>query len=103
MNLHQTIKCPHCLGTNFTAKYESTYVYSYKIDCPGSDESNTAHDPVPFLFDDRKQKDSRQYIECTHCKAKYPCEFTLDSENVDFTILKKAIRANYTDEVEFWG
>lgn len=100
MNLHQTIKCPNCSGTNFVAKFESTYVYSYKIDSP---ESNTANDPVPFLFDDRKQTDSKQYIVCSDCNAKYPCEFTMDSEHVDFTILKKAIRANYTKDIEFWG
>jgi hypothetical protein len=100
MDLHQKIKCPHCQGTHFTAKYESTYVYSYKIDSP---ESNTADTPAPYLFDNREQKGNRQYIECDHCKAKYPCEFTMDSEHVDFTILQKAIRANYTEDVGFWG
>lgn len=100
MNLHQTIKCPHCSGTHFTAKYESTYVYSYKIDSP---ESNTADSPVPYLFDNREQTNAKQYIECNNCKTKYPCEFTMDSENVDFTILQKAIRANYTKDIEFWG
>ena len=100
MDLHQTIKCPHCQSTKFTAKYESTYVYSYKIDSP---ESKTAESPVPYLFDNREQKDASQYIECDQCKAKFPCEFTMDAEHVDFTILQKAVRANYTKDIDFWG
>ncbi|MDF2613248.1 MAG: hypothetical protein K0S71_1034 [Clostridia bacterium] len=103
MHLHQTLKCPKCQGENFTAKYESTYVYSYKIDLPETDRSNTADDPVPYLFDNREQKGSTQYIECDHCKTKFPCEFTMDSKDVDFTIVQKAIRGNYVEDIGFWG
>jgi len=103
MQLHRTLQCPKCSSKNFTAKYESTYVYSYKIDPPEAEQNNTSDNAVPFLFDDRKQKDSTQYFECDDCGAKYPCEFTMDAKEVDFTILKKAIRGNYTENIDFWG
>lgn len=103
MQIDETLRCPKCSGTDFIARYESTYVYSYKIEPTENDTIDTVPDAVPFLFDDREQKGSRQYIECCSCKAKYPCEFTMDSKHVDFTIVQKAIRANYATDIEFWG
>ncbi len=98
MKLRQDMQCPKCSGKDFTAKYESTYVYSYTIDMNDDEADN-----LPFLFDNRQKKDSKQYIECNGCKAQYPCEFTMGSEHMDFTILQKAVRGNYVDDVEFWG
>lgn len=104
MHIDESLQCPKCSGTDFIARYESTYVYSYKIETPSNNGSHdTTPDAVPFLFDDREQKGSKQYIECCHCKAKYPCEFTIDAKHVDFTIVQKAIRGNYATDVEFWG
>lgn len=103
MKLHHTIRCPQCSGENFTAKYESTYIYSYKIEPPENQDNNHENHTLPFLFDDREQKSSKQYIECDDCGAKYSCEFTLGSKQLDFTIVKKAIHSKYTERPEFWG
>lgn len=103
MELHKSIQCPQCSGKSFTAKYESTYIYSYKIEPPDSEKDNRDNDAYPFLFDNREQMNSKQYIECRDCKAKYPCQFTLDSKQVDFTIVQKAIRGDYAEKPEFFG
>lgn len=102
MQLLREIACPRCSSKNFSAKYESTYVYSYKIEPPNSAEPKEENG-LSFLFDNREQKGSKQYIECLECKAQYPCEFTMDSKNIDFTILSKAIRSNYVEKPEFFG
>ncbi len=103
MKVNESIMCPHCHHAQFTAKYEATYVYSYNIDTSNTSQSNSDDTPAPFLFDNREQKDFKQYIECNYCHAKYPCTFSLDSDQVNFTILQKAIRANHTENIEFWG
>ncbi|WP_026478413.1 hypothetical protein [Alkaliphilus transvaalensis] len=102
MKLHQEITCPQCLNNGFTAKYESTYVYSYKIE-EHNQGKKSEDDVLPFLFDNREQKDAKQYIECGHCHAQYPCRFTLDSNRIDFTIVQKALRGDYAKEPEFFG
>lgn len=102
MRLDRKIQCPKCSGNDFRAIFESTYVYSYKIDSP-KDISHKENDSLPFLFDNREQKNSKQYIECCECSSKYPCEFTMDSKHIDFTILSKAVRSDYVDKPEFLG
>ena len=102
MELHQAIQCPQCSSEDFTAKYESTYVYSYKIESDDHKKDLDDH-TLPFMFDNREQKDSKQYIECSDCGAQYPCRFTLDSEQVDFTIVQKALRGDYAEKPEFFG
>ncbi|MBM7616227.1 hypothetical protein [Alkaliphilus hydrothermalis] len=101
MELHQAIQCPQCSNENFLAKYESTYVYSYKIE--SDDTKNAVDNTLPFMFDNREQKNAKQYIECRDCGAQYPCHFTLDSEQVDFTIVQKALRGDYAENPEFFG
>ncbi|MDR5658958.1 hypothetical protein RH915_05605 [Serpentinicella sp. ANB-PHB4] len=106
MKLNSKIHCPQCEGKNFVAKYESTYVYSYKIQNPDSKEVNPViknEEALPFLFDNREQKNASQYIECDDCGEKYPCEFTMDAKQIDFTILQKAIRSDHVDQPYFFG
>lgn len=103
MNINETITCPYCHNSHFTAKYEATYVYSYHIDTSSMASSNSDDIPAPFLFDNREQKDFKQYIECDQCKTKYPCEFSLDTDKINYTILQKAIRASHTNNIKFWG
>ncbi|QUH27063.1 hypothetical protein [Serpentinicella alkaliphila] len=102
MQLLREIACPKCLSKKFSVKYESTYVYSYKIEPPNSTEPKDENG-LSFLFDNREQKGFKQYIECLECKTQYPCQFTMDSKNIDFTILSKAIRSNYVEKPEFFG
>ncbi len=103
MKLERSIKCPNCDAQRFTAKYETTYVYSYKIDMENNKKLVAKDEPLPFLFDNREQCNPKQYIECDNCGIKYPCEFSMNSKEVDFTILRKAIRADHADEPEYWG
>ncbi|MCC5908903.1 MAG: hypothetical protein JJT76_00455 [Clostridiaceae bacterium] len=103
MQLHKVIQCPQCSGKSFTAKYESTYVYSYKIEPAEGKEIDDGTNTLPFLFDNRDQKNAKQYIECGDCKAQYACEFTLDSKHLDFTILQKAIRGDHAEKPGFFG
>ncbi len=100
MNLNEKIFCPKCTSVDFTAKYESTYVYSYNINSPR--ETGNKHEGVslPFLFDKREQKNARQFIECNNCATRFPCTFSLNSEPLNFTIVKKAIHDNYTETPE---
>lgn len=103
MKLDKSIECPSCHGKNFTAKYESTYVYSYKINTPDNDKRTDKEGPLPFLFDNREQKGAKQYIECEECGTKYPCSFSMDSQKIDFTIVRKAIRGDHVETPEFFG
>jgi glutaredoxin len=67
-------QCPVCAGTELTLRYEASYVYSYVIDsdAPGLKNSDEF---LSYLYDKREQKDSRTYIECSHCGAQYPYTF----------------------------
>ncbi|WP_425449209.1 hypothetical protein [Dethiothermospora halolimnae] len=100
MDINKSIKCPKCNGSNFLAKYEATYVYSYNIDTA---DISSKKETLPFLFDNREQCNTKQYIECQDCKEKYPCSFKQGEGEIDFTIIKKAIRAPHKETPEFLG
>lgn len=103
LNLSESISCPSCNGENFLAKYEATYVYTYKIDTPNTKDLTNSSENLPFLFDKRDQSSSKQYIECQKCGAQYPCAFKLGVDKIDFTILRRAIRADHVTKPEFLG
>jgi DNA-directed RNA polymerase subunit RPC12/RpoP len=103
LDISKSISCPSCKGKSFLAKYEATYVYTYKINTPTAESSISESQNLPFLFDSRDQSSSRQYIECQNCGAKYPCSFNLGNNNIDFTILRKAIRGDHVTTPEFLG
>ncbi|MDF2821797.1 MAG: hypothetical protein K0R15_2238 [Clostridiales bacterium] len=94
MQTEKILKCPNCSGNNFTAKYESAYVYSYKIDTTKICCENTNSYAAPFLFDDRQPKYSKQYIECDDCKAQFSAEFTLGSNEVDYLSFSSLVAYN---------
>lgn len=100
MDINRAIKCPKCNNNNFLAKYEATYVYSYKLD---TDNFKDEKETLPFMFDNREQSHTKQYIECQHCKEKFPCSFNQGSNEVNFTIVKKAIRSPHKETPEFLG
>ncbi len=103
MNIIKPLECAKCKGKEFTARYETTYVYSYEIDTSNLHHQASGKKALPFLFDNRKQNDCNQYIECKVCGKQYPCSFTMDGEEIDFTILQKAIRSEHTKEPHYWG
>lgn len=93
----QVLKCPNCSGECFTAKYESAYIYSYKMDTTKINYGTTNTYAAPFLFQDRQPKYSKQYIECDNCNAQYPAEFTLDSNEVDSLSFSSIVDYNKTN------
>ena len=82
--------CPICKNSDFTAKYEAKYIYSYTMDsdAPGSNNDEIF---LSFLYDKREQKESKQYIECNICKTQYPCFFSEGNKGIDYDALQKAI------------
>lgn len=68
------ITCPLCGQRDLTLKYEVVYEYSYRLDsdAPGSANDENFH---PYLYDDRLQKEARQYIACGGCGQNYACFF----------------------------
>lgn len=102
MNSSVHITCPICKGNNFRAKYEATYVYSYVIDSDAPGVKNK-EEFLPFLFDNREQKEAKQYMECANCGAKFPCSFSHGNKGIDFTILQKAVRSDFVEKPEFLG
>jgi DNA-directed RNA polymerase subunit RPC12/RpoP len=70
----QKTDCPVCGSRNLVMKYEASYVYSYSIDsnAPGTLNINEF---LPFMYDNREQKDIKQYIECSQCGTQIPCYF----------------------------
>ena len=66
--------CPVCKNNNFLIKYEATYVYSYIIDSDAPGLRNT-DEFLSFMFDNREQKDTKQYLECNNCGSIFNCYF----------------------------
>jgi len=79
--------CPNCKGRIFTAKYEASYVYSYVVDSDAPGIKNHK-ELLPYLFDNREQKDAKQYVECNGCGMQYPCFFDKDNWGPDFTLFQ---------------
>lgn len=103
MKIDQSLTCPKCNGTYFTMKREAAYLYSYKISTPDTQNWSKEDEGLSFLFDYRDQLSDKEYLECHTCKAKFPCDLKMADEHVDFTILQKAIRAEYVDNADFSG
>ena len=82
--------CSRCKSNSFEIKYEATYVYSYVIDsdAPGL---NNRNEFLPYMYDSREQKSSKQYIECRSCKTKYPCHFTEWKDDMGVDSLQRII------------
>jgi len=103
MDLNESITCPNCNSGNFLLKQEATYVYSYRIDKSDIEDTLDKTTKLPFLFDNRDLKKSDQYIQCESCNEKYPMEVNLSDNQISLTILRKAIRADHTENPEFFG
>ena len=85
--------CPVCGSSSLMLKYEASYVYSYAIDsnAPGTLNINEF---LPFMYDSREQKDTKQYIECSKCSTRIPCYFheqnnRLDSKSIERVLNQK--------------
>jgi len=103
MEIKESLICPKCNGVAFEMKREATYLYTYKIDTPLTNEWSNEDEALPFLFDNREQLDSKEYIECKECGARYSYNLDKGKPKIHLTILQKAIRADSQKEPEFWG
>ncbi|KUO65348.1 MAG: hypothetical protein APF84_16650 [Gracilibacter sp. BRH_c7a] len=85
--------CPVCNSSSFLLKYEATYVYSYVIDSDAPGLNNTERF-FTFLYDDREQTATKQFLECTSCGATYLCCFNQWDHNIGVKDLQDAIYSN---------
>jgi len=102
MNCNNKIVCPFCNSQKFVAKYEATYIYSYILDSDALGRKNE-DEFLPFLFENREKKEDTQYLECSNCGSKFPCNFGPGENGIDFTILQKAVRADHVENPQFLG
>ncbi|QZY55746.1 hypothetical protein [Crassaminicella profunda] len=103
MNINEPLICPNCNSKYLKMKHEATYVYTYKINTLNNKNFSNQSENLPFLFDNREEVNSKEYIECEKCGKKYPCSFEHDHQKINLTIVKKAIRSNHQEQPEFWG
>ena len=103
MDLKESIKCPKCGGKDFVIKREATYLYSYKFNSEDMKSNNNKTKSLPFLFDNREKETSNEYIECEKCGEKYPISLDAQGNKIDFMIIQKAVRGDYTENPEFLG
>lgn len=90
MNDNELLVCPVCKNSNFLIKYEATYVYSYIIDSNAPGLRNT-DEFLPFMFDNREQKDTKQYLECNTCGSIFNCYFNQLDKKISAQDLQSAI------------
>lgn len=103
MDINEPLVCPKCSGVHFEIKREATYLYSYKLDTPLTEEWSAENEALPFLFDYREQIDNKEYLECTDCGAKYSCDLEGGNPKVHLTILQKAIRSELQESPQYLG
>jgi hypothetical protein len=84
------IFCPACTNDRLALKYEATYEYTYIIDSDAPGRGNTK-ELLPYLYDNREQKEAKQYIECSTCGATYPCFFDKWTEGINPDALRKVL------------
>lgn len=103
MRIKESITCAKCNGTHFTVKREATYLYSYNLDTPESGQWSKDPEALPFLFDNRELVQSNEYLQCENCGARFPCSLDERNNTINFTIERKAIRADNVTNPEFLG
>ena len=103
LDLSQDLECPRCDGRSFVIKRRVTYVYTYKFEANTVDDAEEKAATLPFLFDNREKYNSDEYVICEKCGAEYPIELEGRRSKIDFTVLRKAIRSDSTENAQFLG
>ncbi|SDZ22680.1 hypothetical protein SAMN05660462_02293 [Proteiniborus ethanoligenes] len=103
MDVNSPLICPKCQGKYLEMKREATYLYTYKIDTPLTEDWSKENGVWPFLFDNREQLSNEEYIQCEGCSSKFPFSLGTDNTKIHLTIIQKAIRSDFIKEPEFWG
>jgi hypothetical protein len=100
INTHLT--CPKCSSNSFEIKREATYVYTYNINTTESTSLDINSEALPYLFNNREQKNIKDYLLCKNCGAEYLCSINNNKENeINLTILQKALRSQYQENPEY--
>ncbi|MCX7710844.1 MAG: hypothetical protein N2484_13475 [Clostridia bacterium] len=89
--------CPSCKRVSFSLKYEATYVYSYVIDGDAPGRRNKL-ELLPFMFDNREQKEAKQFLECNECGLQVPCYFDKDNRMMDFASLQHELNIHHIQD-----
>lgn len=103
MELSKNLCCPKCNSKEFEIKRKVTYIYTYKINNSIKDDNLDKAEELPFLFDNREKEESKEYLLCKDCRSKFPINLEEGNAKINFTILQKAIRADFIDNPEFVG
>ena len=103
MKTNESLICNKCNGNHFVMKREATYLYTYKLDTPITQNWSDGKENLPFLFDNREKVGDKDYLECEECGAKYPCNLDGGGTSVRVTIEQKAIRSEHIENPEFLG
>lgn len=103
MDISKSLMCPKCKGVHFEIKRKATYLYTYKLDTPLTEEWSKESEALPFLFDNRELLGSEEYIECKECGAQFPCDLYSQGNKIHFTILQKAVTSDLVKEPNFFG
>jgi len=103
MDTDKYLVCPECKGVDFEMRREATFLYTYKLDTPLTNNWDESEKGLPFLFDYRELLDSKEYLECMSCGTKYSHEFKEGSPKIHLTILQKAIRTDHQGKPQFLG
>lgn len=103
MNIKNHLVCPKCQGIHFELKQKATYLYSYQLNTPLTNDGDFQGESLPFLFDNRDKLSSDEYIQCKTCGEQYCYDLNNNMVQGELTILKKAVRSSYTNTPEFLG
>ena len=86
------VACPECNNNQLLLQYVVTYEYSYALDENAPGECNTG-ELLPYLYDNREQKESHQHIKCKTCGATFPCYFDHWDQGISTAVLQKVLDA----------
>lgn len=103
MEIDKYLMCPECKGMHFEMRREATFLYTYKLDTPLTKSYSEEEEKLPFLFDYRELLNSKEYLECMSCGAKYSHDLEKGNPKIHLTILQKAIRADLQGNPQYLG
>jgi hypothetical protein len=103
MEINECLVCPKCNGKHFEIKREATYLYSYKLETPNTENWSSEDEALPFLFDNREQIGNSERLECMECGSQFPCDLGNNGTKIHLTILQKAIRSEFEKNPHFLG
>lgn len=84
------LTCPNCHSNDLVVRLEASYVYSYVLDSDAPGLKNT-DEFLSFLYDERDQKETKQYVECISCGRKFTCYFNVWDKNSSLKALQEVI------------